>query len=330
MSNYNGTKCISCGENFKDNDDVVVCPVCGTPYHRECYIKEGECINTDLHENGESWKPEYEQNRTSSEQSAEPVKCIRCGAENPPQGLFCSKCGMPLSGNGDGERPFNNVNTNENSNANKEFNQQFQNNFNFNGFNTVVLDKDSEVDGVKLDDYARYVGKNPLSFLANFIRFGKNGGGKVSMNLGALIFPEIYFFYRKMPLLGVLFMLATTLLSIPSIIYLGQEGLYGMVLLNTNINVNSSDFVMMSNLCSYLSMGISILAGLFASYWYYKKAKADIKSIRGKYDGKADEGQIKQVISEKGGTSWVAVIVAVTANFVLMTALIVAINFLFA
>ena len=44
MANYTG-KCFSCGEVFKDGDDIVVCPECGTPYHRECYLKEGKCIN---------------------------------------------------------------------------------------------------------------------------------------------------------------------------------------------------------------------------------------------------------------------------------------------
>ena len=34
MSNYLGSKCIMCGQEFKENDDIVVCPDCGTPYHR--------------------------------------------------------------------------------------------------------------------------------------------------------------------------------------------------------------------------------------------------------------------------------------------------------
>ena len=50
MANYTGKKCFSCGEVFKDGDDIVVCPECGTPYHRECYLKEGKCINDALHE----------------------------------------------------------------------------------------------------------------------------------------------------------------------------------------------------------------------------------------------------------------------------------------
>ena len=60
MSNYLGSKCIMCGQEFKENDDIVVCPDCGTPYHRECFIKNGKCVNEKLHESGESWREETE------------------------------------------------------------------------------------------------------------------------------------------------------------------------------------------------------------------------------------------------------------------------------
>ena len=55
MATYTGAKCKVCQEPFKDGDDIVVCPDCGTPYHRECYKKAGKCINDELHESGGSW-----------------------------------------------------------------------------------------------------------------------------------------------------------------------------------------------------------------------------------------------------------------------------------
>lgn len=58
---YKGEKCFYCNEVFNDNDDVVVCPKCGTPYHRECYKQAGSCINHQLHELGESWKSTVEE-----------------------------------------------------------------------------------------------------------------------------------------------------------------------------------------------------------------------------------------------------------------------------
>ena len=44
--------CPVCGKRFNEDDDIVVCPVCGTPHHRECYNKNGKCINSDIHSEG--------------------------------------------------------------------------------------------------------------------------------------------------------------------------------------------------------------------------------------------------------------------------------------
>ena len=41
--------CPVCSENFKDEDDVVVCPSCGTAHHRECWNKAGKCANEERH-----------------------------------------------------------------------------------------------------------------------------------------------------------------------------------------------------------------------------------------------------------------------------------------
>ena len=54
---YKGIKCPVCDKPFTENDDIVVCPVCGAPYHRGCYKEKGACIFTDLHESGKTWAP---------------------------------------------------------------------------------------------------------------------------------------------------------------------------------------------------------------------------------------------------------------------------------
>lgn len=41
--------CPVCNNAFKDGDDVVVCPDCGTPHHRECWKITGKCFNENLH-----------------------------------------------------------------------------------------------------------------------------------------------------------------------------------------------------------------------------------------------------------------------------------------
>ena len=38
-----GEKCPVCGAYLFDEDDVVFCPECGAPHHRECYNAVGHC-----------------------------------------------------------------------------------------------------------------------------------------------------------------------------------------------------------------------------------------------------------------------------------------------
>lgn len=63
-------KCPVCDKQFKKGDDVVVCPECGAPHHRECYEKEGHCHFADKHGadfsfERNSWKrPNNRQSRT--------------------------------------------------------------------------------------------------------------------------------------------------------------------------------------------------------------------------------------------------------------------------
>ena len=161
MANYIGTKCISCDRVFKEGDDVVVCPECGTPYHRACYEKEGKCINTELHENGGTWQPHYDSDTESVNTDNTPIRCPRCGETNPPDGLFCKRCGLPLTVNTDEERPFN---TPPNYNS-QNYSQQGAGDYNNGGFfqgaspfgagGQFTFDQNSDIDGVKLGDYAK-------------------------------------------------------------------------------------------------------------------------------------------------------------------------------
>ena len=34
---FTNEKCPVCNNTFKEDDDIAVCPECGTPHHRECY-----------------------------------------------------------------------------------------------------------------------------------------------------------------------------------------------------------------------------------------------------------------------------------------------------
>ena len=56
---YTNYKCPVCNNQFTEDDDVVVCPECGTPHHRECYIQNGNCANADKHGTNEPIEVEF-------------------------------------------------------------------------------------------------------------------------------------------------------------------------------------------------------------------------------------------------------------------------------
>ena len=55
---YSDYKCDGCGRVFQNDDDIVVCPECATPQHRECYKEKGGCVNAHLHAEGFQWQGE--------------------------------------------------------------------------------------------------------------------------------------------------------------------------------------------------------------------------------------------------------------------------------
>ncbi|MCD7741982.1 MAG: DUF2628 domain-containing protein [Ruminococcus sp.] len=350
---YTGEGCLACGETFLDDDDVVVCPDCGTPYHRDCWKKENKCINDELHESGGSWIPEAER-KAKEPQTENDLRCIRCGAQNQPGQMFCGECGMPLNQSREEERPFNGTQAQQGTqqNSQQSFNQGqntmggfgagygngftgygqdagrgSSDRFDFRGgVRQVKLTEDSDIGGVRLGDYFEYAGKRSMNMIAQFIRFAKSSA-KSSFNFVALFFPEYYFFYRKMHKQGLLFILLSVITMIPSLIYYGESGYFGMTFFSTSINFESTGFTLVMNVCSMVSMVLEIVAALFANYWYYKKATTDILEIRS--NPEITDVQAKEQIREKGGTSWLGVLLAFTVEFILVLAFLLIMAALF-
>ena len=122
---YLGLKCGVCGKDFKEDDDVVVCPDCGTPSHRVCYKENNGCPNADKHggdfvfegfdkikKSAQSVK-EKKKKENSDDVLDEVLKsygnsesvnnnnislrkefpCPRCGEYNKTDANYCNKCG---------------------------------------------------------------------------------------------------------------------------------------------------------------------------------------------------------------------------------------------
>ena len=93
MARYTGNHCPVCEQEFTDNDDIVVCPDCGTPYHQACWQKVGACMHQSEHAAGFEWKPEV---GAGAAEAAHAATCPNCGTHNTPGAVRCSHCGCPL------------------------------------------------------------------------------------------------------------------------------------------------------------------------------------------------------------------------------------------
>ena len=84
--------CPVCNNNFTEEDDVVVCPECGTPHHRECFKNNGGCFNEKLHGSAESIEFTYKNDSYKDEIKTPEIneateKNKNTGFENIPEAL---------------------------------------------------------------------------------------------------------------------------------------------------------------------------------------------------------------------------------------------------
>lgn len=332
MSNYTGAKCEYCHKVFSDKDDIVVCPECGSPYHRACFEQAGECVNHELHEKGGSWTAASE----GEGESDGDIRCPRCGESNPSTGIFCTRCGMPLRFDA-GERPFNGTAQPGQSQNGQGFGnngQGFGMGRGFGGgfggfgpgqpgnfgmpFQGEQINKDTDIDGNSVGEYVKFAGSNPIYFIMQFIRFAKTHI-KYSVNFVALFFTEFYFFYRKMYKQGIIAFVSLTLLSVPYFVTLLGTGMIANVSVPSFMVDNENTVRLVLNICSLLSCGIRVLFGLMANYWYYSKARKTLGEIK---NNALDEERKNDMIAKNGGTSIQALIVSVTVYFTVVVAVL--------
>ena len=101
---YTGNLCDGCNEPLLSEEDVVVCPECGTPQHRQCYDKNNQCVNAHLHGEGFTWQGSVSE-KTSVDSSTlvnekkdgSDIVCPNCKGSNPQGAEVCRHCGMKFT-----------------------------------------------------------------------------------------------------------------------------------------------------------------------------------------------------------------------------------------
>lgn len=305
MTRYTGNHCPVCEQAFTDTDDIVVCPDCGTPYHRDCWKKVGACMHRSEHAAGFEWQPEI---GSEAVKAAHEATCPNCGTRNTPGAARCSHCGCPLprseADSADAAKPEDQVpiyardpSAVNNRSAAPGPHIETYSADREGGIYRREIGPEDTIDGIKAKDWAAYVGRSPMYYLMQFFRMSITNR-KAAVCLSAFLFGPAYLFYRKMWKEGLLTAILTIVLSIPTfieIISVFNPSLLGAMPLGW--------LPVAVNVCAVASWALNIILGLFAVSWYRREAKKNIDRIYADYpDGEARTDALLQ----KGGTNLLA------------------------
>lgn len=315
MSFYENTECPVCKKKFENGDDIVTCPDCGTPHHRECYKLVGHCVNSGLHDSDFRFVREH--NQTDSPKPSD---------ENDnyyiPQTDF-------------------NIRNESTSFPNQDVSEKTISDIKAIIASNSEYDRDTDtIDGESVSDVAATVVTNTKRFVNVFKKFDKTNK-KTNWNWCAFIFGPLYLIFRKMYKFSIAFLcldlsvlfggyacfykfapkyMAEAQILFESV-YSSANTVVQKVDISPVINAQDADI---ASMISYIMLGafivLRIIQGLFADNYYKKTVMSIIKRVSDDLnEGGAfiqspifmssemnfDKEQLKKIyLSKKGGVSY--------------------------
>lgn len=319
---YLGKKCPVCEKYFHVGDDIVVCPDCGTPHHRDCYEKEDHCFNVDRHKDG------YDFNLDTDDSDSLDFVCPNCGTHNQKGSFFCKHCGVPIAKNNDRSDRYSQYSQRSQEQGQSTGTQE-PSQFAYDIFDPMAgVDKDEDFgDNVTAGEAAKYVKQNTPYFIRIFANIKKLSQSK--FNFSAAIFTGVYLMYRKMYKIGALIagiQIAMTILyvaisysapyqeiinAMPSVSFLDSSSLSEFMQFTSGLS--SMQLFMIYFLFAYdlIRIGLMITIGFTFNRLYFTHCKKQINKIKSKADSK-DEAENK--LQTKGGVN-IAIAVAMTISY---------------
>lgn len=298
---YANCKCDHCGKDFAETDDIVVCPVCGEPQHRECYKQHNACSHENEHSSGYEWKSPVNENEKTE---GEPTKvCTRCGARNRLDSVSCQLCGAPLEfEKNDESETF----AGERNSSNAEF----------------------VVDGVSSKEIEAYLGDSLHSFMPKFKMLLQNRGGFTTWNLAAFFLGPFYFFYRRINKAGLILLAVLSLIYIPNIIYAFEffKAYYVPEVFGITIEYSQQIlkiFTPLANMSSFARIALHVYCCVFANRFFLDKVLKDIKDMRVKFPASDRNQGYFQALAYRGKPTLLRAVLI----FIAMAALLYAVIF---
>lgn len=306
---YENLKCPVCEEKFKKGDDIVVCPECGTPHHRQCYESMGKCFFEDKHSDDFSYSEDYcqtEENETETEtHNDDAVECPRCKAKNPKDSFYCGKCGFPLG-----------INTNQNNQQ-----QQAANFYNPLDPMAGVNPEYKLSDDVTAGEASKFAQKSTQYFSRVFYNIKEFGRGR--FNFCAFLFSGGYLLYRKMYKIGTVLTVIMGLLLVASAYFnIAYNVSYDFVTEYSKIAESTTAYsyndmlmfyqqaffkldtiqqvlLILDIICSVVNFALKIIIGVKANRWYFNHTIKEISKIK-----KSGTVSVQEAIETKGGVNF--------------------------
>ncbi len=306
---FTNEKCPVCNNTFNPDDDIVVCPECGTPHHRECYMENKSCANKHKHSDDFRWEPSFvypEEKETTN---------------NPTKEKSIYQQAVEMA-----EMPFPSIQVEK---INPFFREKFG---------------DLEED-VSAEDVAIFVRQESHRYVTKFQRITE---GKFTWNWAAFFFTPYWFFYRKLHKIGAiffaLFLLISSISFLPPVVQLNTdialfqteiqeiadsdktEEEYQTALLEISSEMSNTIQKNRTGATLIISQSIasailSVFAGLNANKWYYRYTKKQLKAIKSESTGE----NYKSNLFIKGGVSYGSTFLV----FILEKAIFMALEMLF-
>lgn len=283
----NGEKCAVCKAYLFEEDDVVYCPDCGAPHHRDCYNSIGHCGLEEFHGTENQYKkPEP----VKEEQPREPIQsntitCGMCGEKYETEESYCPNCNVPNMAKMGGRFVS----------------------FDFLG---GVPSNTDLGNGVTANEAKKFVASNTHRYIPKFLSFKK--GKKASWNWLAFLTPCGWLMSRKMYLLGAVIgalEVAFTLLSVPLTAALNQldtSSARGSVelanLILENISTIGVTAIYAAVIGGFLSIALSVIIATFGDFIYRNRVISKVSEIKLESDDKAEDYR------KKGGVSLLAAV----------------------
>ncbi len=256
---FEGQKCPVCHAYLFEEDDIVCCPECGAPHHRDCYQNIGHCALAETHGTAQQYhveKTEVPPER-ESETHRDTVKCQMCGEEYESGARSCPKCGTP----------------------------NFGRMSSFSGFDFlggVPADMDLG-EGVTADEAKRFVMANTTRYIPKFAEM--KSGKKSSWNLLGFLFPCGWFCSRKMYRNGIIagaLQTAFTLLLFPLGNVLNANGQtnpgsYAEIFSIFSKNLSTGIFAIIG---AVLLLAVGLVTGIFGDNFYRHHVLNQIGKIK--------------------------------------------------